>query len=131
MELFPFQEQASSQIASRFADYSSDPLLVDRTTVLPFVQTLVSITGSGKTLMLANAVAQMQAALPVQPIVLWLSKGSVVVWQTYANLASGKYTDNLPGFTVKPLLELAPTDVENPGTPLLLVATVAKFARRS
>src|SRR5262249_4448200 len=106
-------------------------LMVDRTTVLPFLQTLVSITGSGKTLMLADTVAQIQASLPLQPVVLWLSKGTVVVWQTYANLSSGKYADNLSGFSVKPLLELAPTDIEDPSTPLVLVATVAKFARRS
>lgn len=130
MELFPFQEQAAAQIADRFARYAVDPLMVDRTTPVPFFQTLVSITGSGKTLMLADAVAQMQAALPRQPIVLWLSKGRVVVWQTYANLAAGKYAGNLPGFTVKPLLELAPSDIEDGETPLLLVATVGKFARR-
>src|SRR5215467_5693511 len=119
MELFPFQEQAAAQIATRFANYSGDPLMVDRTTVLPFVQTLVSITGSGKTLMLADTVAQVQASLPCQPVILWLSKGTVVVWQTFANLSSGKYADNLSGFSVKPLLELAPTDIEDPSTPLV------------
>ena len=87
MDLFPFQSAAASQIAERFGDYAADPLMVDRTRSVPFFQMLVSITGSGKTLILADAVAQMQARLPMQPVVLWLSKGRVVVWQTYANLA--------------------------------------------
>jgi type III restriction enzyme len=130
MELFPFQEGAAAQIAQRFCAYNVNPLMVDRTTPVPFFQTLISITGSGKTLILADAVALMQAALPRQPIVLWLSKGRVVVWQTYVNLSSGKYADNLSGFTVKPLLELAPSDIENGAMPLVLIATVAKFARQ-
>jgi type III restriction enzyme len=88
----------------------------------------VSITGSGKTLILADAIAQIRDHLPIQPIVLWISKGRIVVSQAYANLSSGKYADNLPGFTVKPLLQLAPSDVEDEVTPLLLVATVGKFA---
>jgi type III restriction enzyme len=130
MELFPFQEGAAAQIAERFSNYYVNPLMVDRLTPVPFFQTLVSITGSGKTVILADSVAQMQAAMPRQPIVLWLSKGRVVVWQTYANLSSGKYADNLSGFTIKPLLELAPADLEDGETPLVLIATVAKFARQ-
>lgn len=130
MDLFPFQSAAASQIAERFGAYAADPLMVDRFRSVPFFQMLVSITGSGKTLILADAVAQMQARLPLQPVVLWLSKGRVVVWQTYANLAYGKYASNIPGFTVKPLLELAPSYMEDAATPLLLVATVGKFARQ-
>jgi type III restriction enzyme len=130
MELFPFQQVAATQIAERFGQYVIDPLMVDRTKTVPFFQMLVSITGSGKTLVLADAIAQMQSQLPRQPIVLWLSKGRVVVWQTFTNLTSGKYADNIPGFTVKPLLELAPADIEDADTPLLLIATVGKFARQ-
>ena len=130
MELFPFQEAASSQIAERFATYIVDPLMIDRTRPVPFFQMLVSITGSGKTLILADTVAQLQSRLPRQPIVLWLSKGRVVVWQTYANLSAGRYAANIPGFNVKPLLELAPSYIEDGDTPLMLVATVGKFARQ-
>src|SRR3954447_16609727 len=113
MELFHFQEDASAQIAKGFGVYITDPLMVDRTRPVPFFQMLVSITGSGKTLILADTVAQMRSRLPRQPVVLWLSKGRVVVWQTYANLAHRKYADNIPGFTVKPLLELAPSHIED------------------
>lgn len=128
MELLGFQERAASQIADRFATYSSDPLLVSRTTNVPFLQTLVSITGSGKTLMLADAISQIRDGMPIAPIVLWISKGRVVVSQTFENLSSGKYADNLSGFTVMPLLEVAPDHLTSEETPLLLVATVGKFA---
>ncbi|GGK49007.1 DEAD/DEAH box helicase family protein [Salinarimonas ramus] len=130
MDLLRFQEEASAQIAQRLGDYLVDPLMVDRTRPVPFFQTLVSITGSGKTLMLADAINQIRSRLPREPVVLWLSKGRVVVWQTYANLAHGKYAANIPGYTVKPLLELVPADIEDSATPLLLMATAAKFARQ-
>lgn len=128
MQLFKFQEAAATQIAERYAAYAGDPLLVDRTTSVPFLQTLVSITGSGKTLILADAISQIRDRMSVQPVVLWMSKGRVVVSQAYTNLSDGKYADNLAGFTVKPLLQVAPTDIEDSATPLLLVVTVGKFA---
>lgn len=128
MELFHFQERAASQIASRFAAYNINPLMVDRTTTVPFIQTLVSITGSGKTLILADMLAQLRNQLPINPIVLWISKGRVVVAQAYANLSSGKYAANIAGFTVKPLLEASSTEIEDEHVPLLLVATSGKFS---
>lgn len=128
MDPIGFQERAASQIAQRFFDYSINPLMVDRTTPVPFLQTLVAITGSGKTLMLADAVAQIRDGLPIAPVVLWISKGKVVVSQTFENLSSGKYADNLPGFTVLPLMEVAPDHLTSEDIPVLLVATVGKFA---
>lgn len=128
MELFGFQQAASSQIAERCAEYLADPLLVDRSTIVPFLQTLVSITGSGKTIILADAVAQIRDRLPMQPIILWVSKGRIVVAQTHASLSSGRYADKLPNFSIKPLLQVAPSDIENTDQGLLLIATVAKFA---
>jgi type III restriction enzyme len=128
MELFKFQERAANQMASRFSDYAADPLMVDRVTPVPFLQTLVSITGSGKTIILADAVAQIRDHMPIEPVILWVSKGRIVVSQTYANLSSGRYAANLPGFTVKPLLQVAPSDIVDVQHGLLLVATVGKFA---
>ncbi|MEA1618318.1 DEAD/DEAH box helicase family protein [Erythrobacter sp. T5W1-R] len=128
MEAFGFQQAAATRIAERFVHYAANPLMIDRLTTVPFLQTLVSITGSGKTLILADTIAQIRDRLPVQPVVLWISKGKIVVSQAYANLSSGKYADNLPGFNVKPLLQLVPTDLEDTASALLLVATVGKFA---
>ncbi len=130
MELFPFQIAASTEIAERFTTYAQDPLAITRTREIPFYQNLSSITGSGKTLILADAIAQIRSHLPIEPIVLWLSKGKVVVWQTYTNLSSGKYTELISGFTVKPLMDCNQSDIENPSSGLLLVATVGKFNQR-
>jgi len=128
MKLIGFQERAASQISRRFYEYIGDPLMVDRTTPIPFVQTLVSITGSGKTLILADAVSQIRDEMPVAPVVLWISKGKVVVSQTFENLSSGKYADNLSDFTVLPLMEVSPDHLLSADVPVLLVATVGKFA---
>jgi type III restriction enzyme len=130
MELFPFQIEASTQIADRFHSYARDPLAITRTRTLPFYQNLSSITGSGKTVILADAIEQIRSRLPIEPIVLWLSKGRVVVWQTFANLSSGKYADLLGGYQTKPLLDCTPVDVEDSSQGLLLVATVGKFNQR-
>lgn len=130
MELFPFQIEAASQIANRFHSYVQDPLTVTRSRTVPFYQNLSSITGSGKTVILADAIEQIRSRLPIEPIVLWLSKGRVVVWQTYANLSAGKYADLLGGYQVKPLLDCKASDVENSNRGLLLVATVGKFNQK-
>lgn len=130
IELLTFQVAASKQIADRFAEYMRDPLMITRSKIVPFYQNLSSITGSGKTLMLADAIEEIRTRLPIEPIVLWLSKGRVVVLQTLANLSTGKYADLIGGYDVKPLLECKPTDIENSRRGLLLVATVGKFNQK-
>jgi type III restriction enzyme len=130
MELFPFQLAASTEIADKFARYIAEPLLVTRTKTVPFYQNLSAITGSGKTLILCDAVAQLRSYLPLEPVVLWLSKGKVVVWQTYGNLSTGKYAELISGFNVKPLMECRQKDIENSTSGLILVATVGKFNQR-
>jgi type III restriction enzyme len=124
---------ASTQLADRFSEYMQDPLVEGRTSgtkIIPFYQNLAAITGSGKTLILADCVEQIRSRLPAEPIVLWLSKGKVVVWQTLTNLSTGKYADLLGGYAVKPLLDCKPGDVEDATKGLLLVATVAKFNQK-
>lgn len=130
IELLSFQIDASTLIADRFQRYMSDPLQITRSKSVPFYQNLASITGSGKTLILADAVEQIRQRLPVEPIVLWLSKGKVVVMQTLTNLATGKYAPLIGGYDVKPLLDCTPRDVENASRGLLLVATVGKFNQK-
>lgn len=65
-----------------------------------------------------------------QPIVLWLSKGRVVVGQTLENLTNGKYVENIPNYDVKPLLECKGQDVLDDTKGLVLVATVGKFNQK-
>lgn len=129
MELLPFQIAASTEIADKCWDYLQDPITQNRTKIVPYIQTLSSITGSGKTLILADTVEQIRGRLSVEPIVLWLSKGRVVVSQTLQNL-EGKYAPLIGGYEVKALLDCKPSDVEETGRGLLLVATVAKFNQR-
>src|SRR5438105_624956 len=108
IELLEFQERAATQIADRVIAYYAEPVSVGRGKQrrIPFIQLLSSITASGKTLILADAVSSIAKQLPVKPVVLWLSKASVVVAQTYANLnAGGAYHELLDGFEVHTLAD--------------------------
>lgn len=134
IELFQFQQAAASQIADRFIEYHADPIPYGRGAKrrsVPFYQALSSITGSGKTAILAQSVSEIVAMLEVPPVILWLSKGKVVVQQTYANLADGgKYKHLLPDTTVRLLSEYDPADVANAKESLLYFATVGTFNQR-
>jgi type III restriction enzyme len=130
MKLFPFQIEASTEISEKFATYAEEPLFVTRTKTIPFYQNISAITGGGKTLILCDAVSQIRSHLPVEPIVLWLSKGKVVVWQTYTNLSTGKYAELVSNFNVKPLMDCRQFDIENSNAGLILIATVGKFNQR-
>lgn len=130
MELFPFQITASTEIAEKYSKYAEAPLYITSKRRVPFYQNLSALTGSGKTLILADAISQIRSQIPVEPIVLWLSKGKVVVWQTYTNLSTGKYAELVSGFSVKPLMDCTQSDIENPSSGLLLVATVGKFNQK-
>ncbi|MBQ3061547.1 MAG: DEAD/DEAH box helicase family protein [Lachnospiraceae bacterium] len=130
MELKNFQIEASEQIAERYESYMSDPLYIRKNEIVPFYQNLSAITGAGKTLVLADAIEQMRTITTTQPIVLWLSKGRVVVGQTLENLSNGKYVDNIPSYVVKPLLECKSQDVLDDAKGLVLVATVGKFNQK-
>lgn len=130
MELIKFQINASEQIAVRLAEYMKDPLPKTKSEIVPFYQNLSAITGSGKTLILADCIEQARAFLSTQPVVLWLSKGKVVVSQTLENLSNGKYADNIPNFDVKPLLDCKEKDLLDDKRGLLLIATVGKINQR-
>lgn len=134
LELFQFQQEAASQIADRYVEYSSDPISFGRGANrrdVPFYQSLSSITGSGKTAILAQAVSEIVAMSELPPIVLWLSKGKVVVQQSYANLAAGgKYSHLLADITVRLLSEYSPEDVANSQEALLYFATVGTFNQK-
>jgi len=130
MNLLPFQITASNQIVNKFNEYMVNPLMRDRKTPVPFYQNLTAITGAGKTLILADAVEQMRLQLPIEPIVLWLSKGKIVVAQTYTNLSNGKYTDLLTGYSVKYLLDTNKGDITDSSQGLILIATVGKFNQK-
>ncbi|BBT80289.1 hypothetical protein WP8S18E11_19550 [Aeromonas veronii] len=134
LELFQFQQDAASQMADRYIDYIADPIKFGRGSMrreVPFYQALSSITGSGKTPILAQAVSEIVALSEIPPVILWLSKGKVVVQQSYANLAEGgKYNHLLSDITVRLLSEYDPEDAANSREALLYFATVGTFNQK-
>lgn len=134
INLFQFQQQASSQIADRFLEYQGNEVLKgtkNNPQSVPFFQSLAALTGAGKTVILADSVRQMAAPLAVAPVILWLSKGRVVVEQSYANLSNGgKYNHLLGRATVKLLSEYDPDDVEVADRPAVFFATVGTFNQK-
>jgi type III restriction enzyme len=130
MQPLGFQIAATEEIGEKFRQYMADPLFITRNKLVPFYQNLSAITGSGKTIILADTLQQLRTQLPVEPIILWLSKGKVVVWQTYHHLSTGRYSSLLGGYKVKPLLDCTPADIEDSSAGLLLIATVGKFNQK-
>ena len=130
IEIKKFQKKASTEICDKLIGYMKDPLMKTRDITRPFYQNLSAITGSGKTVILADFLAQLKIQLPIAPIILWLSKGKVVVWQTYDNLSTGTYKDITKEYNVKKLLECTPDDIKDKDNPLILIATVAKFNQK-
>jgi type III restriction enzyme len=99
--------------------------------VVPFFHALSAITGAGKTAMLAESVAQIAATMPVKPVIMWLSKGKVVVRQTYENLSpGGKYHHLLDGMAVDGLANYRPETVAESSQPLVYFATVGTFNQK-
>lgn len=134
LELFQFQQDAASQMADRYFEYNASPVVRGRRGSeqdVPFYQALSSITGSGKTAILAQAVSEIAAMSEIPPVILWLSKGKVVVQQSYANLEDGgKYSHLLPDITVRLLSEYNPEDVADAKEALLYFATVGTFNQK-
>lgn len=131
IELLEFQERAANQIAERVIAYGTEPVKVgrgDKQRRIPFLQLLSSITASGKTLILTDAVSSIAKQQPIKPIVLWLSKASVVVAQTYANLdAGGAYHELLDGFVVETLADYDEQELRSSPDSFLFFATVGTF----
>lgn len=134
LTLFDFQHQAVDQVTERFAAYLDKRpgrVVGTKVTYVPFYQALASITASGKTVIMAQAVAELLPMLPARPIVLWLSKGRVVVDQTLANL-SGKYLHLLADYEdVQLLADYDTSAVEDDTLALVFLATVGTFNQKS
>lgn len=134
IELLQFQSEASSTVSDRFIAYLDDPVITGTAKHprrVPFFQALSSITASGKTVILADATAQVAGSMACAPVVLWLSKGKVVVEQTYANLLpGGKYAHILGDSVVRGLGEYDSTEVAESHVPLVFFATVGTFNQK-
>ncbi len=134
IELKEFQKAAADQIAERFAKYYEAPPMRGRRgnlRVVPFYQGLASITASGKTAILADAISTISILLPIAPVVLWLSKGKIVVDQTYMNLAAGgKYNHLLGSAQFSYLANYDSVEVREAKEPLVFLATVGTFNQK-
>lgn len=135
LELFPFQYKAATQVCDRYIEYLGSPVPFAQrgkpTRRVPFYQALSALTGAGKTAILAESVNQIAATMELAPVVLWLSKGKVVVEQSYANLMDGgKYRHLLGNVEVRPLSEYRPTDVAAATGALVYFGTVGTFNQK-
>ncbi len=134
LSLLDFQTEASQTISARVVEYMEAPVFVGRSHSqrrIPFIQLLSSITASGKTLILADAVSAIAQQTVPKPVVLWLSKATVVVSQTYANLdAGGAYHDLLEDFEVRTLSDYDEEDLRGGASSLLYFATVGTFNQK-
>ena len=134
LSLFQFQEEAAATVSSHISEYLEAPA---RTTVnkkphvAPFFQALSALTGSGKTVVLAEAVSQISDTMPVKPVIIWLSRGRVVVRQTFVNLSpGGKYHHLLDGMAVDVLANYKPEIVAEADRGLVYFATVGTFNQK-
>lgn len=134
IELFRFQQEASATAFARFQRYVDDPVVTGTTRhphQVPFFQALSSITASGKTAILADIVATVSQSMPIRPVVLWISKGKVVVEQSYADLApGGKYHHLLGDAEVRPLADYDATTVAIGVQTMVFFATVGTFNQK-
>src|ERR1700733_12181567 len=101
--LLRFQAEAARQIADRFEILNDDPdgrPTFTRLYPVPFFQGLSALTGAGKTLILAQAVADMAIGMPTKPVVLWVTRLRVVVEQSFQRLRpGGSYASVLSGWS--------------------------------
>jgi type III restriction enzyme len=126
MEMLDFQIEASEKIAKRFQNYKKDPLFISQNKKIPFYQQLSAITGSGKTLILIETINLIRFGMNIEPIILWVSKGSVVVQQTFDDISNGKYLKFATNFNTKLIGNCKKEDInENKG--LILMTTSGKF----
>lgn len=131
--LIEFQAEAANRIVNRYVSYQNSPVITgtkSKVREVPFFQFLSSLTASGKTVIMADAVAGISAASPVDPVVLWLSRGKVVVKQTYAGLLpGGRYNHLLGDAEVRALADYDADELATVAKPFVFVATVGTFTR--
>ena len=67
--LHDYQRQAAKELTEKYLDYQQKPLKIKSQTV-PFLKLLSSVTGSGKTAILAQTVSNLLTYCPqVQPLI--------------------------------------------------------------
>ncbi|CAG8760519.1 4035_t:CDS:2, partial [Cetraspora pellucida] len=85
-------EEIMEKMVEKYEKYLNQSIIIkrgDEEIPVPFIQILDALTGSGKTVILAKTAGEISKSPPLKPIILWLSKASVVVEQSFNNLNSG------------------------------------------
>ncbi|CAG8805817.1 17252_t:CDS:2, partial [Racocetra persica] len=126
-------EEIMEKIVEKYEKYLNQSIIIkrgDEEIPVPFIQILDALTGSGKTVILAKTAGEISKLSPLKPIILWLSKASVVVEQSFNNLTSGgKYHHLLGKSEVIMLSEYQERLLEENET-LVLFATVGTFNQK-
>ena len=134
-ELHQYQIKAAQELANRYIDYqnNSDKPKTKEGETIPVILTLASITGSGKTAMLAKTVNNIfDYHVNVKPIIFWLGYSKVIVEQTLNKLSDiDGYKSLILTAEVKSFADINSGDIEEVNTPLIYVDTVQKFNARS
>jgi len=132
-KLHPYQEEAVNTIAEKFQHYLVNPPLTGtekNPQLIPFIFSLKSITGSGKTAMLAALTTQLSEALHC-PLILWMSQSKIIIEQTLTNLsAGGKYSSLLNQsevYSINELINGLTTPLLNNPNPLIYLTTTGIF----
>jgi len=133
LELFDFQEQAALKIVEKYENYLQQKIIIkkgEEETPVPFIQILDALTGSGKTVILAKAIGEISKTSKEKPIILWLSKASVVVEQSFDNLTTGGKYHHLLGKCQVIMLSEYQESLLLENEPLVLFATVGTFNQK-
>jgi type III restriction enzyme len=131
-QLHDYQENVVNLITEKFRQYLANPPLTGTQKtphLVPFIHSLKSITGSGKTAMLAALVFQLSQHCS-QPLILWMSESKVVVEQTLNNLSiGGKYNWLIPQIEIYSISELIDglTNPLNSPNPIIYLTTTGIF----
>lgn len=133
MKLKRFQQDVSTAIVNRYKDFiNHEDRPGTKKREYPFFQSLAAITGSGKTPMLAQAIAQirLEVGYSIEPLILWMTKSKVVVNQTYYNfIKGGKYENLLQGFEILNVKDFN-LSLLSKNKPIILTLTTASFNNR-
>ncbi|MCE8162750.1 MAG: DEAD/DEAH box helicase family protein [Candidatus Moeniiplasma glomeromycotorum] len=133
LELFDFQEQAALKIVEKYENYLRQQIIIrkgEEEIPVPFIQILDALTGSGKTVILAKTIGEINKLSQKSPVILWLSKASVVVEQSFNNLTTGGKYHHLLGKCQVIMLSEYQQSLLLENEPLVLFATVGTFNQK-
>jgi len=126
VQLLDFQERAATQVAERYARHVAARAAGGAH--VPFYQAFAAVTQSGKTVVLAESVTRVAAAMSVKPLVLWLSRGRVAAQRAWDGLQPGRRHRALLGaMSVRLLADVDAAGIADADAGMVCFATVETF----